>query len=200
MKHFKFILVVLVSVALVLLMASCKKSDSGNPAGPDNPATGLYGSGSVSFNTNSTVVGNYNISGSFDPTSYGSSGSGVWCWHYTSQNTVGLYGYVWRSSTDWDYIFLSFSKPTANPLGTGTYNFSENEVSMIIVKGATSIGGSDGSDFAVDAGTANITSFSSTGMKGNFSGTGVGYTAAVMGTEIQITNGSFDVTFGTAAN
>jgi hypothetical protein len=71
---------------------------------------------------------------------------------------------------------------------------------MIIVKGATGMSSSDGSGFAVNAGTANITSFSSTGMKGNFSGTGVGYTAAVMGTEIQITNGSFDVTFGTASN
>ena len=198
MKQWQSILVMIVVMVFVLTLSSCKK-DEGNPAGPNNPIAELYGSGSVSFNTNSSIVGNYNISGAFNPTSYGSNGSGVWCWHDAGSNTAGIYGYIWRSSSDWDQVVISVYK-SSGALTTGTYDFTEQEASVSIVKGASGMGSADGSRFVFDAGTLTITSITSTGMKGNFSGTGIGYSSDVMGTPIQVTNGSFDVTFGTASD
>ncbi len=196
MKQLRFGLVMIISVALVLLMASCKKSDS-NPTNSNNPPGANYGGGSLSFNTNSSSVGNFNLSGSFNPTSYGSSGSGVMCWYESSANTAIVYGYVWRSSSDWDLVILEFNRPTGTALGTGSYSFSNQSATLIFIKGANGMSASNGNEYVLDEGTANMTSYSSTGMKGNFSGTGVGVTGAVVGQAIQVTNGSFDVTFGT---
>jgi hypothetical protein len=197
MQRYKLFLVMMVCMALVVLMASCKKSDSGNPAGPDNPVTGAYGTGSISFYTNSSVIGNYSLSGSFNPTGYGTSGTGLMCYYDVSSNSAWIYAYKWTSSTNWDWTVLSFNRTTS--LGTGTYSFAENEAMLSIIKGASGMSSSDGTHYIIDEGTANMTSFSTTGMKGNFGGTGLGVSDNVLGLPIQLTNGSFDVTFGTTA-
>jgi hypothetical protein len=197
MKQFKFLLVMLVSLALVLVMSSCKKDSSDNPAGPDNPAAALYGSGSISFNTNSTVMGNYSMSGSFNPGSYGTSGSGIMCYYDANSNSAWIYAYKWTSSSNWDWTVFTVHRTSA--LGTGSYSFADNGASLSIVKGASGMGSSNGTYYVIDEGTANVTAFSSTGMRGNFSGTGVGISDDVYGQPIQLTNGSFDVTFGTAS-
>jgi hypothetical protein len=200
MKQWKSILVVMVSVVLVFMMTSCKKSSSSsdNPTGPDDTISKLYGSGSISFNTNSTVIGNYSMSGSFNPTGAGASGSGIMCYYVANSNSAWIYGYKWTSSTNWDWSIITIYR--ASGLGTGSYSFADNDASISIMKGATSMSGYDGTNYVLDAGTANVTSFSSTGMQGNFSGTGVGVTSDVLGLPIQLTNGSFNVTFGTATN
>ncbi len=204
MKQFKFVLVMIISIALVMLMASCKKSDSGSDTtGPNNPNTGSYGSGSLSFNTNSSTAGNsWNISGSFNPTSTGQTGSGVMSWYDASSNVAWVYAFLWRSSNDWDYAILELERtPSSNKVGTGTYSFAsgtDNTAMLIFIKGASSQTSTNGNYYMLESGTANITSYSSTGMKGNFSGTGMGISGSASGTPVQVSAGSFDVTFGTA--
>lgn len=197
MKKWKFVFVMIMSIALVVLMGSCKKSSS-NPTSSNNPPGTNYGGGTLSFNTNSSSAGNYSISGSFNPASYGTSGSGVMSWYDSSSNGAWAYGYVWHSSSNWDLAILEFTRPAGTAMGTGSYNFADETATLIFVKGATGEAGSGGDYYGLNQGTGNITSYSSTGMKGNFSGSGIQVSGSAVGAAVQVTNGSFDVTFGTA--
>jgi hypothetical protein len=191
MKQYKFILVVLISVALVLLMASCKKSDSGNPAGPDNPASTLLGSGSISLTT--STLGNFSINGAWTGSASGGSGSAVAAFTGQDGSDYGaiIYGYVWRSTTDWDNVWLIIAT-TGTPISTGSYTIGGDREFTVLVSKGTSSAGDMSNGYYMTSGTCTLTSYSSTGMQGTFSGT------AERGTETtSITNGSFNVTFGT---
>jgi hypothetical protein len=193
MKQWRSILVMIVSVVLVFMMTSCKKSSSDNPTGPNNPASTVMGSGSISLTT--STLGNFSANGTWTGSASGSSGSAVAAFTGQDGSDYGaiIYGYIWRSATDWDNVWLIIAT-TGTPISTGSYTIGGDREFTLLVSKGTSSAGDISNGYYMTSGTCTITSYSSTGMQGTFSGT------ATRGTETtSITNGSFNVTFGTGA-
>ena len=169
---------ILSCVLIVLLVAivGCKKDSSSNPINPNTPAGNLYGSGSISFTAGS--LGNLSFSGSWAVTSSGNTGNSV------------VIGNTWHSSSNWDMVTLLL---WTNGTGTDTVGITDNGFSFTFLKGGTS--STDiSNEYTLTSGTCHVTSFSSTGMQGTFSGTA----AKSDQSTVTITNGTFNVTFGTA--
>jgi hypothetical protein len=180
----------LVLIVLLVTIVGCKK-DSSNPTNPNTPASNLFGSGSLSFTADS--LGTFSFSGSWTGASVGSSGTAVEALTGRSSTDYAaiIIAYRWHSSTNWDNAVLGLT--TANPITTGTYTTS-NGLTFYFTKGGTSAGGNSSNMFILTSGSCQVTSYSSSGMKGTISGTAIRATDQAT---VTITNASFDVTFGT---
>jgi hypothetical protein len=193
MKQFKSVLVTFLSIILIVFVVSCKKSESFTNS---NPTTSDMGSGSISFNT--STKGNISMNGAWTGSAVGSSGTAVAAvtGHDGADYGAIIYGYAWHSSTNWDYVWLDIAT-TGGPLTTGTYSVGADnkELAFEFSKGGSSP--TDASNvYYLMSGSCNLTNYSSTGMKGTFSGTAVHYNATGTEDSTFVTNGSFDVTFG----
>jgi hypothetical protein len=151
----------------------------------------MYGSGSISFHADS--IGNFSFSGAWTGASVGTSGAAVEAITGKSGSTYAafIYAYTWHSSTNWDYVILEITND-GTPITTGTYT-AGNGLTFMLSKGATSATGGSNM-FILESGSCQITSYSSSGMKGTISGTA---TRPSDQATVSITNGTFDVTFGT---
>jgi hypothetical protein len=185
-----------VLIALLVVFFGCKKdeSSSSNPTSPNNTTSNLLGSGSLSFTAGS--LGSFSFSGSWTGASVGSSGTAVEALTGKSGSDYGaiIYAYTWHSSTNWDNAMLDLAN-TGTPITTGTYvpGANNNELAFTFTKGSTS--STDFSnEYILTSGSCQLTSYSSSGMKGTFSGTAMRVSDQ---TTVSVTNGSFNVTFGT---
>jgi hypothetical protein len=181
----------LVLIVLLIAIVGCKKDSTSNPTNPNTPASNLYGSGSLSFTAGS--LGNFSFSGSWTGASVGSSGTAVEA--LTGKNgsdySAIIYTYTWHSSTNWDNALLDLEN-TGSQITTGTYTIG-NGFAFMFTKGSTSA--TDFSnEYILTSGSCQVTSYSSSGMNGTFSGTAIKYSDQ---TTVTITNGTFNVTFGT---
>jgi hypothetical protein len=190
MKYF------IIVVIIVLLIGSTGCSDDkSNPANQNNPINNLYGSGSLSFNADS--IGNFSFSGSWTGAATGSTGVAVAAW--TGQTSPSsdyeaiIYARTMHSTTNFDYASLVISVST--PITSGsTYTFG-NGLTFMFAKGESSM--TSGSNmFVLINGTCQVTSYSASGMQGTITGTAMRSADQAM---VSITNGSFNVTFGTSA-
>jgi hypothetical protein len=186
MKYF----ITVVIIAILIGSTGCSDDKSSNPTNPNNPASNIYGSGSISFNADS--IGNFSFSGSWTGAAVGTSGTAVEALTGKSGSTYAaiIYAHTWHSSNNWDNVILEITKD-GTPITTGTYT-ATNGLTFMFTKGATSTSGGSNM-FILDNGSCQITSYSSTGMKGTISGTATRPTDQAT---ISITNGTFDVTFG----
>ncbi len=184
-----------VCALLAILMLSCNK-DATNPLDTgDGPTSGDYGSGTLTFNTNK--VGNFASTGTWSGSAGQGVGSGIWAYIEPQSQVVWIYGLKWRSQSDWDVALLELTNSGAAPT-TGSYSFQGSGAKNATLSFATNV--SSFTDYTqgymLTGGLCNITSLSSTGLRGNFSGTGVHTTDS--GKSIAVTNGVVEVTFGTA--
>ncbi|MGD0037448.1 MAG: hypothetical protein ABSC53_09175 [Bacteroidota bacterium] len=107
----------------------------------------------------------------------------------TGTSATYVAGYTWHSSSNWDITTLVL---WTNGTGTYTNSSSASGFSFTFVKGGTS--STDYSNtYTLSIGTCHVTSFSSSGMQGTFSGTATNS----QNSTISVTNGSFNVTFET---
>ncbi len=185
--------VLIMLMCLSLLSISCKKDSSDdNPAGPDNPASSVYGSGSISFTAG--ALGTISMSGAWNGQSSGTSGSAVEALTGQSGNDYGavIYGYAWSSSNKWNNIWLSVGN-TGSAITTGTYTVGADQKELIFMFSLDGTSQTDMSNsYYFTSGTCNVTSYSTSGMQGTFSGTASNGTSTV-----NVTNGTFNVKFGT---
>ena len=184
----------LVLIVLLAVFIGCKKDESSSPTSSNNPASTVLGSGSISFTAGS--LGSFSFSGNWTGASVGSSGTAVEA--LTGKNGADygalIYGYTWHSSTNWDNAFLDLAN-TGAPITTGTFvvGANNNELTFTFTKGSTSAADFS-NEYILTSGSCQLTSYSSSGMKGTFSGTAIRVSDQ---TAVSVTNGSFDVTFGT---
>jgi len=181
----------LVLIVLLVAIVGCKKESSSNPTNPNTPASNLYGSGSISFTADS--LGNFNFSGTWTGASVGTSGTAVESLKGQSGSTYAaiINAYTWHSSTNWDHAMLEITSD-GTPITTSTYTAGDG-LTFTFTKGGTSAA-SGSNVFVLSGGSCQVTSYSSSGMKGTISGTATRYSDNAT---VSITNGTFDVTFGT---
>ena len=178
-------------LCMSLFMVSCKKSSSN----PTNPGSNLLGSGSLSF-TGGTL-GSFGFSGAWTGSASTGSGGAVEALTGVQDLVYGaiVYGYYWHSTTNWDLAWLYVANQgSALTPGTYTLGATNKGFQFWFEKGANSSSVNDSLEYILMSGTCTVTSYSSTGMKGTFSGTAVNLVNTT--STINVTNGSFDVTFG----
>lgn len=181
-------------LCMSLFIVSCKKSSSN----PTNPGSDVLGSGSLSFSAD--TAGTFNFSGAWTGSASTGSGSAVEALTGVSDSVYGgvVYGYYWHTSTNWDLAWVYVgNKGSAITPGTYTVDGTNKEFQFWFEKGATSAAVNASNEYVLVSGTCTVTSYSSSGMKGTFSGTAVNTLHTT--TTISVTNGSFNVTFGTQA-
>jgi hypothetical protein len=184
----KYIITIVIAVMLIGL-TGCSDDKSSNPTDSNNPASNLYGSGTLAFTADS--IGNFSYSGSFISTT-AATGTGVAAWtgkpSTTSDYEAIIYARKANSTTSTDYASLVISNQAA--ITTGTYTSPGGGLTFMFEKGEAS------NVFVLTIGTCQITTYSASGMKGTFSGTAI---RSSDGATVPITNGTFDVTFGTVS-
>ena len=183
-----------ITIGAACIVASCNM-DNSNPVSSGSDNSGNYGSGSVSFNTDSE--GNMAASGAWTGSAQTSSGAAVWASIDAQSQTARVWGLIWRSKSDWDVALLELSV-SSGTLSTGSYSLTQsgNKIAKFYYARHVSSYTDYASGYALASGICVVTGFSSTGIRGNFNGSGA-YSSDQNRT-LQVSQGSFDVVFGTS--
>jgi hypothetical protein len=147
-------------------------------------------SGSLAFNSDR---GNFSASGSWNPAA--TSGEIVGAWRISQSGYDYLYIWGWKITTMNDIAISTVLLYKSGSLTTGNYTFPSEAIFTYTPHLNYADTSSASNSYSLINGTLNLSALTSSTAQGSFSGTGIHVTNNT--TTINVSNGSFDVTYET---